>query len=106
MIRLRLVIAFLAALTGSAGAQAPPIGGTMASPPAVVAPPATPTPSITTTPGVSTSRGAGLVAGNPGSPQMVTIPGSAVPGTLINNGNGTSTIMVPGSASEVVPTPR
>jgi hypothetical protein len=37
---------------------------------------------------------------------MVTIPGSAVPGTLINNGNGTSTIMVPGSPSEVVPTPR
>jgi len=101
-----LAIFFLADLTGSAGAQVPPAGGTMASPPQVVAPPATPTPSITIAPGVSTSRGAGLVTGNPGSPQMVTIPGSAVPGTLINNGNGTSTIMVPGSPSEVVPTPR
>jgi hypothetical protein len=106
MIRSGLAIVCLAALTGSAGAQVPPIGGTMPSPPAVVAPPATPTPSITTRPGVSTSRGVGLVTGSPGSPQMVTIPGSAVPGTLINNGNGTSTIMVPGSASEVVPTPR
>jgi len=37
---------------------------------------------------------------------MIMIPGSAVPGTVINNGNGTSSIMIPGSASEVVPTPR
>jgi hypothetical protein len=29
-----------------------------------------------------------------------------VPGMLMNNGNGTSTIMVPGSPSEVVPAPR
>jgi hypothetical protein len=37
---------------------------------------------------------------------MVTIPGSAVPGMLINNGNGTSSIAIPGAPSEVVPTPR
>jgi hypothetical protein len=106
MIRLSLVIPFLAALTGPTVAQLPPLGATMPNAPSVVAPAATPTPGVMITPGVTTSRGAGLVTGNPGSPQMVTIPGSAVPGTLINNGNGTSTIMVPGSPSEVVPTPR
>jgi hypothetical protein len=37
---------------------------------------------------------------------MIMIPGSPVPGMMMNNGNGTSTIMVPGSASEVVPTPK
>ena len=103
MIRFLVSATVLAALTGSAQAQIPPSGGTMAPPPAVVA---APIPSITPTPGVTTSRGAGLVTGSPGSPQMVTIPGSAVPGMLINNGNGTSTIMIPGSTSEVVPNPR
>jgi hypothetical protein len=34
------------------------------------------------------------------------IPGSPIPGTVFNNGNGTSSIMIPGSASELVPTPR
>jgi len=106
MIKVRAALAFLVAVAGTAPAQVPPTGGTMASPPPVVAPPATPSPGIAATPGVTTSHGAGLVTGNPGSPQMVTIPGSAVPGTMINNGNGTSTIMVPGSPSEVVPSPR
>jgi hypothetical protein len=100
MIRLWLATIFMAVLTGSAQAQIPPAGRP------VVAPPVTPAPSIAGAPGITTSRGAGLVTGTPGSPQTVTIPGSAVPGTLINNGNGTSTIMVPGSPSELVPTPR
>lgn len=106
MIRLWLAVAVLAALTGFSQAQVPPQGGGVTPPPPVTAPPATPVPGITTPPGIATSRGAGLVTGSPGAPQMVTIPGSAVPGTLINNGNGTSTIMIPGSPSEVVPTPR
>jgi hypothetical protein len=96
----------LGAIVGSAHAQVPPTGVGVAPPPLVLAPPATPTPSIATAPGVTTSRGPGLVTGSPGSPQIVTIPGSAVPGMLMNNGNGTSTIMVPGGPSEVVPTPR
>jgi hypothetical protein len=100
MIRFWLAIALLAAAIGPVAAQMAPAGGSLTPPPPVVAPPATQTPSITT------SRGTGLVTGNPGSPQMITLPGSAVPGMLINNGNGTSTIMVPGSPSEVVPTPR
>jgi hypothetical protein len=37
---------------------------------------------------------------------MIMIPGSPVNGMMLNNGNGTSSIMVPGSPSEVVPTPR
>lgn len=100
MIRFWLTIALLAAALEPVAAQIAPAGGSLTPPPPVVAPPVTQTPSITT------SRGTGLVAGNPGSPQMITLPGSAVPGMLINNGNGTSTIMVPGSPSEVVPTPR
>jgi hypothetical protein len=36
----------------------------------------------------------------------VMIPGSAVPGTMLNNGNGTSTVIIPGGPSQVVPTPR
>ena len=104
MIRFWLATALLAAAIGPVAAQIAPAGE--APPPPAVAPPATQTPSITTTPGITTSRGTGLVTGNPGSPQMITLPGSAVPGMLINNGNGTSTIMIPGSSSEVVPTPR
>jgi hypothetical protein len=101
-----LALIFLAVLSGSAQAQVPPAGGTVTAPPPIVAPPATATPNIATAPGITTSRGAGLLTGTPGSPQMVTIPGSAVPGMLINNGNGTSSIMVPGGPSELVPTPR
>lgn len=78
----------------------PPTGGLVAPP--VVAPP----PPITAPSSVPTSRGAGLVSGAPNAPQSVMIPGSPVPGTMFNNGNGTSTIMVPGAAPEVVPTPR
>ena len=87
--------AILATMTGSALAQ-------LASPgtaPGFQAPLAAPS-------SVGTGRGAGLVSGSTGSPQSVMIPGSPVPGMLLNNGNGTSTIMVPGGQSEVVPTPR
>jgi hypothetical protein len=98
---IRLAMVLLAAMTGASWAQIPPPGGPLTPPPSVLAPPST-APS----PGVMTSRGTGLVTGTSGSPQMVTIPGSAVPGTMFNNGNGTSTIMVPGGPSEVVPTPR
>ena len=34
------------------------------------------------------------------------IPGSATGGTVTNNGNGTSTLMVPGRPPEAIPTPR
>jgi hypothetical protein len=68
-------------------------------------PPSAP-PPILAPPAVTTSRGGGLVTGGTGSPQSVMIPGSPVPGMMLNNGNGTSTIMIPGGASETVPTPR
>jgi hypothetical protein len=35
-----------------------------------------------------------------------TIPGSGGQGLLMNNGNGTSTLMVPGSAPQIVVNPR
>jgi hypothetical protein len=55
---------------------------------------------------ITASRGPGLVTGTAGSPESVVMPGSPVNGTLMNNGNGTSTMMVPGQTSGVVPTPR
>lgn len=106
MTKVWAAMAFLVAVAGAARAQVTSPGGNLPAPPMVVAPPPTSAPSIVPPSGVTTSRGAALVTGNPGSPQMVIIPGSPVPGTMINNGNGTSTIMVPGSPSEVVPTPR
>ena len=88
----------LAAATAPVLAQAPPSGGfqPMAPSSAPIAPSSS----------VGTSRGPGLVTGSPGSPQTVMTPGSAVPGTMMNNGNGTSSIMTPGAPSQVVPTPR
>jgi hypothetical protein len=104
MIRIWLAALVFAALTGASLAQVQPPGGGLQPP--VTTLPLSPVPNIATTPGVASSHGSGLVTGSPGGPQSVTLPGSAVPGTLINNGNGTSTIMIPGSPSEVVPTPR
>jgi hypothetical protein len=63
--------------------------------------PPAPVPTIAATP-----RGPGIVSGSSGPTQSVMVPGSAVPGTLMNNGNGTTTVMIPGSPSEVIPTPR
>jgi hypothetical protein len=109
MIRLRLAVAILAAMTAPALAQTAPSGGApgfqpMAPP--VFQPMAPSSAPIAPSSGVTTSRGAGLVTGSPGSPQTVIIPGSPVNGMMMNNGNGTSSIMIPGSPSEVVPTPR
>jgi hypothetical protein len=84
------------AMTVAAVAQMP------STPPPRMAPP----PQIVTPSSIPTSRGAGIVTGAPGSPQSVMIPGSAIPGTVVNNGNGTSSVIVPGSPSELVPTPR
>ena len=42
----------------------------------------------------------------PAAPRSIIIPGSAVPGTVYDNGNGTSTVVIPGGGSQVIPTPR
>jgi hypothetical protein len=54
----------------------------------------------------TTPRGTGVVTGHVGSMATTTVPGSGAPGLLMNNGNGTSTLIVPGGAPEVVSTPR
>jgi hypothetical protein len=56
------------------------------------------------TPGQSviTSRGPAFVTGRVGSLETTTIPGSF----LMNNGNGTSTLTVPGGLPQTVATPR
>ena len=61
-----------------------------------------------TMPGQSflTSRGPALITGNLGSFQTTTIPGSGGEGFLMNNGNGTSTLLTPGGLPQTVATPR
>jgi hypothetical protein len=51
-------------------------------------------------------RGAGVVTGNVGSMATTTIAGSGGRGLLMNNGNGTSTLIVPGGIPEAVISPR
>jgi hypothetical protein len=53
-----------------------------------------------------TSRGPAFVTGHLGSLEATTLPGSGGQGLLMNNGNGTSTLIVPGGVPQVVATPR
>jgi hypothetical protein len=53
-----------------------------------------------------TPHGMGVVTGGAGSMATTVVPGSGGQGLLMNNGNGTSTWMTPGSAPEIVVTPR
>jgi hypothetical protein len=55
---------------------------------------------------VITSRGPAFVTGHIGSMETTTMPGSGVQGFLMNNGNGTSTLIVPGGIPQTVGTPR
>jgi hypothetical protein len=55
---------------------------------------------------VETSRGSAVVTGTLGSMGITTIPGGGGQGFLMNNGNGTSTLIVPGGTPQVVPTPK
>ena len=55
---------------------------------------------------VFTSRGPAFVTGNLGSLATTTLPGSGGQGFLMNNGNGTSTLIVPGGIPQTVATPR
>jgi hypothetical protein len=62
------------------------------------------TAATSNTTSVPTSRGPGLAT--PGSSGGVIVPGSPVNGTLMNNANGTSSVMVPGHPSGTIPTTR
>jgi hypothetical protein len=53
-----------------------------------------------------TFRGPAYITGQFGSMQTTTIPGSPSQGLLMNNGDGTSTLLSPGALPEVVATPR
>jgi hypothetical protein len=55
---------------------------------------------------VETLRGPAAITGSVGSMQTTTLPGRAGQGFLMDNGNGTSTLLVPGGAPQVVATPR
>jgi hypothetical protein len=73
---------------------------------AQVLPPGTATTTPPPPSSAATSRGPGLVSGAAGSPQTILVPGYPIPGMLLNNGNGSSTVMVPGSVPRVILTPR
>jgi len=52
-------------------------------------------------------RGGPIVTtGRIGQMQTTTLPGSAGQGLLMNNGNGTSTLIMPGGMPETLATPR
>jgi hypothetical protein len=91
----RLAVAMLSLMAGTSAAQTSP-PGTATTPPPPVRPPSSAT----------TSRGPGLVSGAAGSPQTILVPGYPIPGMLLNNGNGSSTVMVPGNVPQVILTPR
>jgi hypothetical protein len=91
----RLAVAILTLMAGTSVAQTSLPGAVTTPPPPVMAPSS-----------ATTSRGPGLVSGAAGSPQTILIPGYAIPGTLLNNGNGSSTVMVPGNVPQVILTPR
>jgi hypothetical protein len=55
---------------------------------------------------VFSSRGPAFVTGHLGSMETTTLPGSGGQGLLMNNGNGTSTLIVPGGIPQTVLTPR
>jgi hypothetical protein len=55
---------------------------------------------------VITSRGPAFVTGHLGALETTTVPGSGGQGLLMNNGNGTSTLIVPGGVPQTVVTPR
>jgi hypothetical protein len=55
---------------------------------------------------VLTSRGPAFVTGQFGNMETTTIPGSGGEGFLMNNGNGTSTLITPGGLPQTVGTPR
>jgi hypothetical protein len=55
---------------------------------------------------IITSRGPAFITGNLGTLQTTTIPGSGGEGFLMNNGNGTSTLLTPGGLPQTVATPR
>jgi hypothetical protein len=55
---------------------------------------------------VMTLRGPAFVTGSIGSMETTTLPGSGGVGLLMSNGNGTSTLIVPGGVPQVVATPR
>jgi len=91
--RMAIVLALTTAVGLSSALAAEPsfLGGS--SPPNVGAP-------------VMTSRGFGIVTGTIGSEGITTVPGNGGQGFLMNNGNGTSTLIVPGGTPQVVATPK
>ncbi len=93
MIRTLLVATALAMMTGIAVAQTPPPGGLIGSP----------QPSRGQM--ITTPQGSAVVTGSTGS-MATTIMLGGGSGLLMNNGNGTSTLTVPGRPPTVVPTAR
>jgi hypothetical protein len=96
-----MALALLAGVCGLAYAQAAePLSGSVAQAAFVDSDQPTPGQSV------MTLRGPAIVTGTIGSMNTTTLPGGGGTGFLMNNGNGTSTLIVPGGAPQVVVTPR
>jgi hypothetical protein len=54
---------------------------------------------------IDTSRGPAFVTGHSGL-DTLTLPGNGAPSFLMNNGNGSATVLTPGGAPQTVFTPR
>jgi hypothetical protein len=55
---------------------------------------------------IDTARGPAFVTGHVGSMDTLMMPGSGAQSFLMNNGNGSATLLTPGSAPQTVFTPR
>jgi len=55
---------------------------------------------------IDTSRGPAFVTGHSGSMDTLMLPGNGAPSFLMNNGNGSATVLTPGGAPQTVFTPR
>jgi hypothetical protein len=62
--------------------------------------------SLSTGQSIITSRGPAFVTGNAGSMNTIALPGGGGQGFLMNNGNGSSTLIAPGTVPQTVITPR
>jgi hypothetical protein len=96
-----IAMAVLVGLCGQAEARAAEPLSAFGTPGAFAAPQGS-----TTGQSVITSRGPAFVTGNFGSLETTTLPGSGAQGFLMNNGNGTSMLTVPGGVPQTVLTPR
>jgi hypothetical protein len=100
IVRRTVALAVIASLAGS-GVQAWARGvAPYAAPPTLLG-----SSSLSAGQSIVTSRGPAFVTGNAGSMNTIALPGGGQ-GFLMNNGNGSSTLIAPGAVPQTLITPR